>query len=171
MRRYRVGRMKIMRGFVLFISISLSTLNLAGAEKYTGPKPSKTDIPYLMHADTLVETDAAEAREETRKDATVAVVPGPAATAKTPLAEPIFIIRTDKISAERLSAFKMEVKNGNREVVVTQKKGRNAGKPIYLNATRLGDNLWKVEVDQSLENGQYTLSPEGSNQTFSFEVY
>jgi len=101
----------------------------------------------------------------------VAIVPGPAAKARTPLAEPVFIIRTDKLVPEKLSAFKMEVKNGNREVVVSQKKQKTPPKPIYLNATRLGDNLWKVEVDQNLENGQYTLSPDGSNQTFSFEVY
>ena len=146
-------------------------MSLVAAEKYSGPKPPKADIPYLMHADTLIETEAVEAREETRKDATVAIVPGTAARAKTPLAEPIFIMRTEKLSAEKLSAFKMDVKNGNREVIISQKKQRSNSKPIYLNATRLGDNLWKVEVDQTLENGQYTLSPEGSNQTFSFEVY
>jgi hypothetical protein len=149
----------------------LAALSLSAAEKYTGPKPPKADIPYLMHADTLIETEASDAREETRKDATVAVVPGASSKAKTPLAEPIFIIRTEKLSAEKLAAYKMDVKNGNREVVISQKKQRNSPKPIYLNATRLGDNLWKVEVDQNLENGQYTLSPEGSNQTFSFEVY
>jgi hypothetical protein len=119
----------------------------------------------------LIETEATEAREETKKDTTVAVVPGAAARARTPLAEPVFIIRTEKLSAEKISAFKMDVKNGNREVVVSQKKQRNSPKPIYVNATRLGDNLWKLEVDQILDIGQYTLSPEGSNQTFSFEVY
>jgi hypothetical protein len=156
-----------MRKLALFLTV----LSLSAAEKYTGPTPPKADIPYLMHADTLIETEAVEAREETRKDATIAVVPGASARAKTPLAEPIFIIRTEKLVPEKLSAYKMDVKNGNREVVISQKKQRNAPKPIYLNATRLGDNLWKVEVDQNLENGQYTLSPDGSNQTFSFEVY
>jgi len=156
-----------MRSIVFFLAV----MSLGAAEKYTGPKPEKADIPYLVHADTLVETEAVEAREETRKDATVAVVPGAAARARTPLPEPIFIIRTEKLVPEKLAAYKMEVRNGNREVVISGKKQRNAPKMIYLNATRLGDNLWKVEVDQNLENGQYTLSPEGSNQTFSFEVY
>jgi len=159
--------MKIMRLLILLVS----ALSVMAADKYTGPKPPKVDIPYLLHADTLIETEAVEAREDTRKDTTVAVVPGAAARAKTPLAEPIFIIRTEKLSAEKLAAFKMDVKNGNREVVIAQKKQKSAPKQIYLNATRLADNLWKVEVDQTLENGQYTLSPEGSNQTFSFEVY
>jgi len=97
-------------------------------------------------------------------------VAGASSSAKTPLAEPIFIMQADKLVPERLSAYKMEVKNGNREVVVSGKKVKNAH-PIYLNVTRLGDNLYRIEVDQILENGQYTLSPEGSNQTFSFEVY
>jgi hypothetical protein len=26
-------------------------------------------------------------------------------------------------------------------------------------------------VDEPLENGEYTLSPEGSNDTFSFQIY
>ena len=33
------------------------------ADKYTGPKPPKADVPYLLHADTLIETEAVEARE------------------------------------------------------------------------------------------------------------
>src|SRR5712672_66559 len=98
---------RAMRSIVFFLAV----MSLGAAEKYTGPKPEKADIPYLMHADTLIETEAVEAREETRKDATVAVVPGASARAKTPLAEPIFIIRTEKLVAEKLSAYKMDVKN------------------------------------------------------------
>src|SRR3982074_1812942 len=108
----------------VFLLASAALLSF-GAEKYDGPRPPKADVPYLMHADTLIETEVGEAREQSKKDATVAVVPGPSSSAKTPLAEPIFIIRTEKLLPERISAFKMEVKNGNREVVVSQKKGRN----------------------------------------------
>jgi hypothetical protein len=154
----------------LFV-VSSMALMLSGAEKYIGPVPPKADVPYLMHANTLIETEAGEAKEETRKDTTVAVVPGTSSPAKTPLAEPIFIIKTEKLVPEKLSAYKMDVKNGSREVVISRKKARNSPRPIYLNVTRLGDGLYKVEVDQGLENGEYTLSPEGSNQTFSFEVY
>jgi hypothetical protein len=144
---------------------------LSAAEKYTGPRPPKADIPYLVHADNLVETEVAEAREETRKDATTAVLPGAASHARTPLAEPIFLLRAEKLVPERIQAYKLEVKNGNREVTISQKRSRNASRPIFLNVTRLGDGLYKIEVDQMLENGQYCLSPEGSNTAFSFEVY
>lgn len=140
------------------------------ADKYNGPRPPKPDLPYLVHADHLIPTEVGEAREDSRKDQTVAIVPGISSPAKTPLAEPIFILQAEKLVPERLSAYKMEVKNGSREVIVSGKKVKNA-RPIYLNVTRLGDNLYRIEVDQILENGQYTLSPEGSNQTFSFEVY
>jgi hypothetical protein len=153
------------------LALCLLAFPVLAADKYTGPIPPKADLPYLLHADKLVPTDTAQAREENRKDNVFAIVPGPAASAKTPLAEPIFIIKTEKISAERLAAFKMDVKNGNREVLIGGKKNKKAGAPIYLNVTRLADNLYKVEVDQILENGQYTLSPEGSNEVFSFEVY
>jgi len=153
------------------LALCLLVVPAFAADKYTGPIPPKADVPYLLHADKLIPTDAAEAREENRKDTTYAIVPGAAAAAKTPIAEPIFIMKTEKLSAERLAAFKMEVKNGNREVLIGGKKSKKMGPPIYLNVTRLADNLYKIEVDQVLENGQYTLSPEGSNEVFSFEVY
>ncbi len=153
------------------LALCLLAVPAFAADKYSGPIPPKADVPYLLHANKLIPTDVGEAREESRKDSTLAIVPGPAAAAKTPLAEPIFIMKTDKLSAERLAAFKMEVKNGNREVLIGGKKSRKSGPPIYLNVTRLGDNLYRIEVDQILENGQYTLSPEGSNEVFSFEVY
>jgi hypothetical protein len=54
---------------------------------------------------------------------------------------------------------------------VSHKKQKNAAKPIHLTVTKLDDNLFKVEVDQPLENGEYTISPEGSNDTFNFQVY
>ena len=33
------------------------------------------------------------------------------------------------------------------------------------------DKLYKIEVSDSLEPGEYTLTPEGSNQVFCFQVY
>ncbi|MEJ7609358.1 MAG: hypothetical protein WKF37_24560 [Bryobacteraceae bacterium] len=57
------------------------------------------------------------------------------------------------------------------EVVVSHKKGKNVAKPIYLVVTRLDDGLYKIEVDQQLENGEYTLTPQGSDETFSFQIY
>ena len=155
-----------------YFSAALLCLSvLSAAEKYTGPRPPKADVPYLLHADNLIETEAAEAREDTRKDTTIAVLPGASSRARTPLAEPIFLLRAEKLVPDRIQAYKLDVKNGNREVTISQRRSRNGARPIFLNVTRLGDGLFKIEVDQMLENGQYCLSPDGSNTTFSFEVY
>ena len=44
-----------------FVVIGLFTAgSLAAADKYTGPVPPKPDIPYLLHASTLVETEVAQ---------------------------------------------------------------------------------------------------------------
>jgi hypothetical protein len=142
-----------------------------GAEKYTGPRPEKADVPYLMHADKLIETEVSEAKDETRKDQQVAWIEGATSPVKTPVAEPMFLLRTDKLQPERLQAYRLEPKNGRREVVVSTKSGKGGTKPIPLVITRLDQNLFKLEVDRILENGEYTLSPDGSQQTFSFQVY
>jgi hypothetical protein len=159
------------RPFYLCALALLTAVLVPGADKYSGPRPPKTDVPYLVHADNLVETEAAVAKEETRKDATIAILPGIASPAKTPLAEPIFLIKTEKFAANKFGAWKLEVKDGNREVVIGHKKPKNVAQPIHLMVTKLDQNLYRIEVDEPLENGEYTLSPEGSNDTFSFQIY
>jgi hypothetical protein len=141
------------------------------AEKYTGPRPPKVDVPYLMHADNLIETEAGKAKTDERKDTVIATVPGASSPVKTPLAEPIFLIKTDKLSVDKIAAYRMEVKNGQREVVVNAKKLKNMKQPIHLQVTRLDDRLYRIEVDEPLENGEYSLSPDGSDETFSFQIY
>jgi hypothetical protein len=74
------------------IAVLASVTSMFAATKYTGPRPPKPDVLYLVHADNLVETETAVAKEETRKDAQVAIVPGGSSPAKTPLAEPIFLL-------------------------------------------------------------------------------
>ena len=153
----------------------MSTLLLAGlvpaAEKYSGPRPPKVDVPYLLHADNLVETESGTATTEQRKDATYAVLKGANSPAKTPLSEPIFILRTEKLDVNKLEAYKLESKGGQREVLIGHKKPKNVTRPIYLKLTRLDDRLYQVEVDEPLENGEYSLTPQGSDETFSFAIY
>ena len=145
--------------------------NLFAQDRYKGPKPAKTDIPYLVHAGNLVETDAGEAQESKGKSDTVYTVQGAAARARTPLAEPIFLLAIDKLSAEKFSCYRMEAKGGTRQLILPLKAGKNAPKPLRMNVTRVNDNLYRLELSESLTNGEYTLSPEGSNQVFSFSVY
>jgi hypothetical protein len=141
------------------------------AQKYDGPRPSKPDIPYLKHADTLVATEVAQAKEEKRKDDTLYTIDGANSTAKTPLASPIFLFQSDKIAADKLVLYKLDTKNGRREILFSPKKKQGA-QPIRMEVTRLtSDNLYKLEVEDELENGEYSLSPAGSNQAFCFQVY
>ena len=141
---------------------------MASAQKYTGPMPSKPDLPYLKHASALVPTEAVTAKEEKKRDDVTYIMEGAGSTARTPLASPIFIMQCDKISAERLGLYKLEVKSGHREIVFGPKKQPKA---IRIEAIRLANNLYRIEVDESLEPGQYSLSPDGSNQAFCFEVF
>ena len=144
---------------------------LFAQDRYQGPKPPKTDIPYLLHAGNLVETDSGEAQESKNKNDTVYTVQGGAARARTPLAEPIFLLAIDKLSAEKFSCYRMEAKGGARQLILPLKPGKNAPKPLRMNVTRVNDNLYRLELSETLANGEYTLSPEGSNQVFSFSVY
>ncbi len=155
----------------LFLSALLVSLTVFGAAKYTGPRPPKADLPYLLHADNLIPTDASEAKEETRKDTTVASVAGAASNARTPLAEPAFLIKTNKLVADKLSVYRLQVRNGVREVVTNSRDTKKVSKPIHVVVTKLEDGLYKIEVDEPLENGEYALSPDGLNDTFSFSIY
>ena len=162
--------MKYMKKSLLGLTLLCAVFALA-QDRYKGPKPPKSDVPYLLHAMNLVETDASEANEGKQKNDTVYTVSGSAARARTPLAEPIFLIAVEKLSAEKFSCYKMEAKGGSRQLTIPAKVGKNGPRPMRMNVTRVADNLYRMELAETLANGEYTLSPEGSNQVFSFAVY
>jgi hypothetical protein len=139
-------------------------------QKYTGPQPPKPDLPYLVHADNLVPTEPSEAKEETRKDEILYVVDGATSAVATPLASPTFLIRTEQIVPEKLEIYKLESRNGRREVMFSRKKKQTA-RAMRASVSRVGDNLYKLEVEESLANGEYSITPSGSNQVFCFRVY
>jgi hypothetical protein len=141
----------------------------AAAQKYTGPRPPKPDLPYLKHAENLIPTEAADAKEEKKKDDVLYLIDGANSSAKTPLASPIFLFQAAKLVPDRLQLFKLDSRNGRREILFSSK---HPPKAIRIEITRLSsDNLYKIEVDESLEPGEYSLSPEGSNQVFCFQVF
>ncbi|HYW45851.1 MAG TPA: hypothetical protein VE959_23510 [Bryobacteraceae bacterium] len=146
----------------------LAAVFLAFAQKYTGPTPSKPDVPYLKHASDLVATEAVTAKEEKKKEESTYIIEGANSSVKTPLASPIFLIQADKINPDRLGLYKLESKSGHREIVFGPKR---QPKPIRIEVSRLGGNVYRIEVDDSLEPGEYSLSPEGSNQVFCFQVF
>jgi hypothetical protein len=152
------------------ILLLLSATALAAfAQKYDGPRPPKPDLPYLKHAGELVPTEAQQAKEEKqKKDDILYIVEGAASSARTPLASPIFLVVAEKIVPDRLGLYKLDVKNGHREIMFGPKK---APKPIRIEVSKLSGNLYRIEVDESLEPGEYSLSPADSNQVFCFQVY
>jgi hypothetical protein len=143
---------------------------LPQSSKYSGPRPPKADVPYLLHAASLLETEVAEAQEEKRKGGNVYYVAGAGSPAKTPLAEPIFLIRTEKLQADRLELYRMEVRNGRRETVFPERR-RNNPRSFPLTVKKVAEDLYRVETGAMLDNGQYSLTPSGSNAVFLFEVY
>jgi len=156
---------------VILAAFVMLSIPSSAAEKYTGPRPPKSDVPYLLHADNLIETEVGAAGNDQRKETTFAIIKGANSPVKTPLSEPIFIIRTDQLQADRFELYRLESKNGNREVIIGHKKGKGVGRPIFLAVTRLDDRLYRIEVDEPLENGEYSLTPQGSDSTFSFAIY
>jgi hypothetical protein len=147
----------------------LAALCAALAQKYSGPRPPKPDLPYLKHAENLLPTEATEAKEEKlKKGDLLYVVAGANSPAKTPLASPIFLFQSDKLAPDKLQLFRLETKSGRREILFGAKK---QPQPIRLDVTRLDGNLYRIEVNESLERGEYSITPEGSNQVFCFQVF
>jgi hypothetical protein len=140
------------------------------AQKYTGPVPPKPDVPYLLHADNLVSTEVSEAREEGKKDDITYVISGAASPVKTPLASPIFLFRADKLEPDKLEMYRLDVRNGRREVAFSRRK-RKTARPIRISVHPLGESYYRLEIDETLENGEYSITPGGSNQVFCFSVF
>src|SRR5580698_9707219 len=93
--------------------LSFAVALAASAQKYDGPVPPKPDLPYLKHADNLIPTEAVAAKEEKKKDDSTFIVDGASSSTRTPLASPIFLMKSDKILPRSLQLFKLDVKSGH----------------------------------------------------------
>jgi len=158
---------------LLRFSFAVALLSVSAlADEYKGPRPPKADIPYLLHADDLIQTEVTEAKQDSQKKSATYTIPGAASSARTPLAEPIFLMEQGKMDPGTLELWRLDVRNGERVVSVTSGGRRHgAGGPLHLTVTKVADGLFRIEVDDILENGEYSLSPTGSNRAFCFEVY
>ena len=161
--------MKLAAFLLAFLAAGALSAQSTSKRKSGLPDPPKRDVPYLIHADLLVETETNEAKEEARKDEQIAWVPGAASPVKTPLAGPEFLFQSEKFPPDKLQLFRLEPKNGRREVVLVRKK-KAVARPLRLGLHLIHANLYKISVDESLTPGQYSLSPEGSNAVFCFAV-
>jgi hypothetical protein len=161
----------MVRGLTVIGLIAFSvTVILSAQQKYTGPPPPKDNVPYLVHADNLVETEIKTASQQTKKDDTIYLIPGDKSTARTPLASPTLVILAAGMDVDKLQLFHLEVKNDHREVTF-RKKGKGGTVPLKTNITKVSGNLYQIEVADSLPPGEYSLSPDGTNDVFCFAVY
>jgi hypothetical protein len=156
---------------LLLLLCAASRLVLTAQEPYKGPVPERADVPHIRHANKLIATDVGEAKDESAKGDTIYTVPGTAATAKTPLTEPAFIIKVNQLNVQQMQLYRMEVKGGQRQLMLPQKPKKNSPRPLRLSLDPLGSGLYRLEVQEPLENGEYCLSPGGSNAVYCFAVY
>ena len=154
-----------------FAALLMIPLAALAAEKYDGPRPPKPDMAYLVHADNLIPTEAGDAKEEGKKNDPVYTFPGTSSPSRTPLAEPIFMIDADSIKPDSVELYKMDVKSGHREVKVSGGSRHGGTKALRLSVTKLDRGLYKLEASETLDPGQYVLSPTGGSHVFCFEVY
>jgi hypothetical protein len=145
--------------------------SLAFAQTYDGPRPPKKDMIYLLHASNLIPTETGEAQPEGKKSDPVYTFPGASSPARTPLAEPIFILDSDEIKPDSVELYRMDVKSGHREVKVSGGSKRGGTKALRLSVTKLDRGLYKLEASETLDPGEYALSPTSGNHVFCFEVY
>lgn len=138
---------------------------------YQGPKPAKPDLPYLVHGDTITETDQGDAQQSEDKKRTVYTVSGTAANARTPLSEPVFLMKPEKLKAEQLTLYKMSIQKGNRVIAFRDKPDKDDPQPVPMLYHNRKDGTVIFEANQYLENGEYCLSPSGANTVFCFQVY
>ena len=69
-----------MRRMIALPALFMAVALVGWTADYTGPKPPKPDMLYLVHADNLIPTESGEAKEE-GKNATTYTIPGAASTA------------------------------------------------------------------------------------------
>jgi hypothetical protein len=145
----------------------------AWGQKYNGPMPEKEDLPYIVQADNLVPTEAGTAQEQKgkKKDETLYTIAGAGSSAKTPLASPIFIVKVKDLVPEKLGLYRLEVRNGRREITIQTGKHAKVQETLRVDVKKIGDDLYRIEVGVSLPNGEYSLSPQGSNDVYCFAVF
>lgn len=160
-----------MRLLVCF-ALSWALLPAMFGQKYAGPVPEKPDVPYIVQADNLIPTEAAVAKQQKgKKGDTLYIVDGAGSTARTPLASPIFIVKAKDLPVEKLQLYRLDVKNGHREITLHAGKNARNPQPIRVDLKRFDDDIVRIQVDESLANGEYSFSPEGSNDVFCFQVF
>ena len=134
------------------------------------PAPPKPDIPYIIHATNLVETEASRAIEQTKKNEQWYFVEGTSSGVETPMARPEFLLKSENLDPDKLELYRFEPKNGKREILIRKKK-KVLARPHFLSLENVEPGVFRIRVDDVLENGEYCLTPRGADAVFCFTVY
>ena len=134
------------------------------------PNPEKPDVPYLIHASSLVETEQSKATEQRKKKELLYIVPGANSGVQTPLASPEMLFQSENIDPRDLAFFRFDSVKGSRQLLYQKKKKIKAA-PIRISLYPVEEGLVKIRVDDSLSPGEYCLTPNGSNAVFCFTVF
>lgn len=139
----------------------------AQAPKYTGPVPPQSDVLYLRHAANLLATEAAEVKAVTDKDDTRYTIAGETSPAKTPLPLPVFMVKAQALDPMKLQLVRLRKAEGHREITASEIRKSD---PIHVSVTRFDGDLYRLDVSDSLEDGEYMLLTPGAGRGFCFAV-
>ena len=134
------------------------------------PDPPRQDVPFLIHGSEIRELEQAEAEEEETKNQLLYWIPGSAASVKTPLAAPEFLIDSKDIDPRDLRLYGFDVVKGRREVLYRKKK-KVVAQPYFLQLDGVEARVVRIRISGSLAPGEYGLTPEGRSVVFTFAVF
>ena len=133
------------------------------------PAPPKKDVPYIIHATSLVEVEQNDAVPEEDKKQLIYYVPGASSGVTTPLGFPEFLFTPEQIDPRSLELYRFEPVNGRREILIRKKK-KTVARPYFIDVFPHADGVMRIRVDGSLSPGEYCLTPNGSDKVFCFTV-
>lgn len=157
-----------LRLILLSTWVGLTAVPASGQGK--PPTPPKPDVPFLIHAASLVETESNTATELEKKKELFYTIEGPSSGVETPMARPEFVVRSEKLNPGRLRLYRFESKNGRREILLRKKK-KLVARTYFLSVDAPVEGVYRVRVDDVLDNGEYCLTPDGTNDVYCFTVY
>ncbi len=133
------------------------------------PAPPKKDVPYIIHATSLVEVEQSDAVPQEDKKQLIYYVQGATSGVNTPLAFPEFLFAPDQLDPNTLELYRFDQVNGRREILIRKKK-KNVARAIYIDVLAHSEGVNRLRVDGSLSAGEYCLTPSGADQVFCFTV-
>ena len=154
----------------LFLALLAAPAAVAFAAE-SDPTPPKADVPYMIYAGNLAETEHHEATEQRRDKRVTYTIPGATSPVRTPLAGPEFLLLSEDMDPGVLRLYGVESGNGRREISFRENRPKQNPQAHILSVFPVSDGLFRLRVDDSLERGEYCLTPEGTNDVFCFTVF